>query len=121
GAGYSASGSGDGAVINLSYTKPLQVTVTDKSGNPLAGAVVVFQTPTTGASGTFAGHVTRALAVTGSDGIATAPTFTANTTAGSYKVTAAVEGVGSIAFTLTNLPLPPGTLTFDVQPSNTSV
>jgi hypothetical protein len=40
--------------------------------------------------------------VTGSDGIAAAPTFTANSRKGSYRVKASVSGLQSVSFALTN-------------------
>ena len=65
---------------------------------------MTFTAPGSGASGTFAGTGTAtATAVTNSSGVATAPAFTANGTAGSYTVTASVSGVGTPAsFSLTN-------------------
>jgi len=65
---------------------------------------VTFTAPGSGASGTFAGTGTAtATAVTNSSGVATAPAFTANGTAGGYAVTASVAGVGtSASFSLTN-------------------
>ena len=48
----------------------------DQYGNPVAGALVTFAAPSSGASGTFAGTET---VETNSLGVATAPAFTANT------------------------------------------
>ena len=41
---------------------------------------------------------------TDADGYATAPTFTANTTLGSYDVTASTAGCTDVTFSLTNTP-----------------
>jgi hypothetical protein len=70
------SGSSQSASINTSFAAPLTATLTDLNGNPLAGVLVTFAAPTSGASGTFAGGVT------GSQRPfvwrTTSPTFTAN-------------------------------------------
>ena len=71
--------------VNTAFANPLQATVNDSFGNPVAGATVTFTAPTGGASGTFAGGVNTAN--TNSAGVATSTVFTANGTAGSYTVT----------------------------------
>src|SRR5262249_17697320 len=72
-------------------------------GQPISGVGVTFAAPSGGASGTFAGGVTSVVVTTNSGGVATAPTFTANGTAGSYTVTATADGVSAPAlFSLTN-------------------
>jgi hypothetical protein len=54
-------------------------------------------------SGTFAGNQITATAMTNASGIATAPAFTANSTAGNYTLTASVAGAAAPAnFVLTN-------------------
>ncbi len=92
--------------VGASFSVPLAVTVTDQFGNPLSGQVVTFIAPTSGASGTFAGGIITA--TTNASGIATAPTFFANNTQGSYQVTATVPGLTTtFALTNTGVPLPP--------------
>jgi hypothetical protein len=87
--------------VNTAFAKPLQATVNDSFGNPVAGATVTFTAPTSGASGTFAGGVNTAK--TNSAGVATSTVFTANGTAGSYTVTAKTGTVTtSPGFQLTN-------------------
>ena len=77
-------------------------------GHPVAGAVVRFSAPTSGAGAAFAGGGVTASATTGSDGVATAPQLVANATAGTYQVTASTNGVSSpVTFHLTNAPAPP--------------
>jgi hypothetical protein len=102
---------------------PLAVTVTDKNGNPVAGATVTFAAPTKGTSGQFtiprakknvqAARTTktrlrtsRSVRVrTNSKGIAVAPPFAANASVGGYAVTATVKGTSvRTAFSLMNLP-----------------
>ncbi|MBI4908653.1 MAG: hypothetical protein HY820_33850, partial [Acidobacteria bacterium] len=82
----------------------LQAAVRDQYGNPRSGATVAFNAPTSGASGSFPGG-SAATAVSDSQGIATAPAFTANGVAGGYAVNATTAGVGTpAAFLLTNAP-----------------
>jgi alpha-tubulin suppressor-like RCC1 family protein len=82
---------------------PPRVQVFDAYGHPVSGAVVRFVAPGSGAGGTFAGGATAALATTDIIGIAIAPALTANTTAGSYSLTASVAGIATpVTFTLTN-------------------
>lgn len=98
------AGSGQTAVGTSAFAVNLQAKVTDAGSNPLSGVTVTFTAPSSGASGTFAGTGTNtATATTNASGIATAPTFTANTTAGGYAVAASAPGVTAPAtFTLTN-------------------
>jgi hypothetical protein len=66
-----------------------------------AGIPVTFFAPTTGASGQFTAAAT---VETDDTGLATAPGFTANTTAGQYDVSASADSLAPVTFTLTNLP-----------------
>ena len=97
-----SAGTPQSAVINAAFATALKATVKDSGGNLISGATVTFTAPASGASGKFAASLT-ATAVTNATGIATAPTFTAGTQAGSYTVTATVAGVATPAnFSLTN-------------------
>ncbi len=79
------------------------MTVTDDNGNAVAGASVTFSAPASGASGVFAGAGATAVVLTDSNGVATAPAFSANETAGGYIVIAKVAGLSSQAtFALVN-------------------
>ena len=72
---------------------PFQAAVVDSIGSPVNGVMVHFSAPASGASGMFADSATfTTSAVTAETGLATAATFTANELAGSYTVTAAVNG-----------------------------
>ena len=96
-------GTPQSATVGTAFATPLQATVKDSNNNPVSGATVTFAAPTSGASGTFAGSVTIT-AVTGTNGIATSPTFTANSQTGTYLVAAAVaNGTSSAQFSLTNI------------------
>src|SRR5262249_6249901 len=82
----------------------LTVKVTDQGGNPVSGVGVTFQAPSTGASGTFSTGAT-ATASTNASGVATAPTFTANSTVGGFSLQAFVTATPSVTtnFSLTNM------------------
>jgi hypothetical protein len=99
------------AKVGTAYLVPFAATVTDADHNPVPGALVTFQAPTTGPSGTFSGQGTTASVVADSAGVAIAPVFTANASPGGYVVTASVSGVGQPAsFALVNqrnAPVPP--------------
>jgi uncharacterized delta-60 repeat protein len=93
------SGSGQSTVAGTAFSQPLVVKV---SG--LTNTTVTFRAPASGASGTFAGGSTTYIGTTDSTGTITSTTFTANTIAGTYTVSATVSGVATPAsFTLTNL------------------
>jgi hypothetical protein len=97
---YASVGTPQSAAVGAAFTTQLAATVTT-NGTPTSGVTVTFSAPASGASGTFAGGVNTA--TTNSSGVATAPVFTANTTAGSYTVTASVAGTpNSASFSLTN-------------------
>src|SRR5207247_358842 len=73
---------------------------TDGNGS----ATFTFVAASSGASGTFGG-LSSVTVTTDASWVATAPTFTANTIAGSYTITASVAGVATPAdFLLTNTP-----------------
>jgi protocatechuate 3,4-dioxygenase beta subunit len=106
---------GQSATVGTRFAIPLAVTVTDRNGNPVPGATVSFRAPAGGPAGRFtapsgkAKKKTRASRVarirTNGKGIAVAPPFTANASAGGYAVTATVEGTSvRAAFSLLNLP-----------------
>ncbi len=96
------SGSGQSVQINNGFNT-LSATVKDSGGNPVANATVTFTAPAVNASGSFAGGALTVMVQTNAAGVASAPTFTANGTAGSYNVTATVPGVSGVAtFALTN-------------------
>ena len=96
------AGSGQTATVNTAFGTALSAVVRDSNGVVLPGVNVTFTAPSSGASGTFGASLTTT-ATTNSNGVATAPAFTANGTAGSYIVTASALGVSTTAnFSLTN-------------------
>jgi protocatechuate 3,4-dioxygenase beta subunit len=97
--------SGESTSVGRRFPVPLAVTVTDRYGNPVAGAAVVFRAPASGPSGRFhrRRRLVRAVRVTtNAEGVAVAPPLSANRRAGGYVVTAAA-GPKRAAFALVNL------------------
>jgi hypothetical protein len=100
------SGNPQTAQLGNAFQANFQVRLANSNGCPLtgqlAGITVTFVAPGGGASGTFAGSGTnRAQVGTDDNGVATAPTFTADRTAGSYGVYAESD-YGQVRFDLTN-------------------
>jgi protocatechuate 3,4-dioxygenase beta subunit len=107
---------GQSTTVGERFPIPLAVTVTDKNGNPVAGATVTFTAPVKGATGRFTVprrhakktrvRTSRIVRVqTNSKGIAVAPSFTADAAVGGYAVIASVKGSSvRTAFSLLNLP-----------------
>jgi hypothetical protein len=98
------------ARVASDYAQPLQVTVLDAGGNPVAGATVTFMLgssassasacgATSSAGASFIGGAAQASATTGSSGLAISPPFTANAVAGSFSASAAsaTSAAGSAA------------------------
>jgi protocatechuate 3,4-dioxygenase beta subunit len=100
------SGSPQTAQLGKAFQATFQVKLANSNGCPLtgnlAGITVTFVAPGGGASGTFASSGSN-LAYVGTDdnGVATAPMFTANHTAGSYGVYAESD-YGQARFDLSN-------------------
>ena len=93
------SGSGQSTPLNTTFSDPLVVTVTaHNSDEPVAGGLVTFTPPASGASATLSSRS----ATIGSAGTASI-TATANNIGGSYAVTATASGITTPAsFSLTN-------------------
>ncbi|MGB9235826.1 MAG: hypothetical protein WCC04_15560 [Terriglobales bacterium] len=96
-------GTPQSAAVGTAFAQPLSAKVT-QDGLDVKGATVTFTAPTSGASGIFATSGTSTEQdVTGTNGVATSSTFTANTAAGAYTVTAMVSGALNAAnFSMTN-------------------
>jgi hypothetical protein len=95
------AGTGQTTSIGQAFATDLQVKVKDAAGHPVKGAAVTFAAVpgATGASGTFNTSPPMPI-VTNASGLATAPTLTANNTAGAFTVSATVEGL-TATFSLT--------------------
>jgi hypothetical protein len=134
------------ASVTARYPQPLQVTVLDANGNPVAGTTVTFTLGAGGASAcgtsssagaSFAGAGAQATATTGANGVASSPLFSANSTAGSVTATASVSSGGGggnesagkggeptvtpVSFTLSNLAGKPATLTPGVGSTQSTI
>jgi hypothetical protein len=98
-----AGGTPQSAPIRATFAT-LQAEVVDANSNPVPNVAVTFALPALGPSGTFSASPT---VLTNAQGIATAPTITANHIEGTFTVTATVAGVASPTdFTLTNTAIP---------------
>jgi hypothetical protein len=97
-----SQGTPQSGTINTAFGTALQATVKE-SGNNQNGITVTFTPPGSGASGAFTGG-NPATASTNGSGVATAPTFTANGTAGGpYSVVSSLAGNHGLGnFALTN-------------------
>jgi hypothetical protein len=93
------SGSGQSTGVNTAFAAPLVVTVTAKNRiEPVAGGLVTFTPPASGASATLTGSP----AIINGNGTASV-TATANGSTGSYTVSATATGIKTPAsFSLTN-------------------
>src|SRR5207245_2736194 len=94
------------AQLGKQFAQNLQVALAHTYGVPLtgnvAGVTVNFDAPGSGASGIFAGSGSREAYVgTDSQGVATAPPFTANFTVGNYTVDAHSD-YGTVELSLSN-------------------
>jgi protocatechuate 3,4-dioxygenase beta subunit len=100
------SGSSQTAQLGKAFQQNLQVALANSNGCPLTGTLagisVDFIAPSSGSSGTFASSASN-VAVVGTDanGVAVAPPFTANNTAGAYSVHAESD-YGTVKLYLTN-------------------
>ena len=121
------------ATVDARYAKPLQVKVRNGSGAPLPGAAVTFTLGASGAPGggsgsagapgaSFVGGATQAAETTNANGIATSPRLIANTTAGTFAVTAtASETAGAASFELRNRAGKPTTIMAGAGASESTV
>ena len=87
---------GEGAINNvrLQRAKEPVVRVETENDAPVSGAAVYFQAPTTGPGGVFLDGNSTATVLTDSEGVAHAPQFRPNRTAGQFqiRVTASYQG-----------------------------
>jgi hypothetical protein len=91
------------ATVNTAFAKRLVVQILDFNNQPVGNWPVTFTAPASGPSGTFTGGATKFIVVTGPQGFATAPVFTANGTVGSYNVVVSAKGLAITKnFALTN-------------------
>ena len=89
------------------YGHPLAVRVLDANGTPVVGATVTFRlggstgggsgAGNSSAGGSFVDGSAQATEQTNSAGVATTPSFTANSTAGAFTATASVAHISEPA------------------------
>ena len=100
------AGSSQTAIIASAFAAPLEVVAKDAFGNRVPSVSVAFVARSAGlAGGSFASTGTNVATVTtDANGVATAPTITANNKVGSFSVQATVStpALGPATFTLTN-------------------
>jgi uncharacterized repeat protein (TIGR01451 family) len=108
GAIIATAGTPQNTKINTAFAMNLQATVRDASNVGVPNVSVTFQAPASDPSGTFGSPCsgTTCVVQTNSSGVATAPTFTANGTLGSYTVTATTGSLTPANFALTNVAVP---------------
>ncbi len=106
-------GNSQQATLGTAFAAPLVVTVSSPYGEPVAGGVVTFTGPATGASATLPGGDTRTIDASGQASIAVA----ANSIPGSYTLSASAAGAASTSFALTNEQGPPAQIMIHTQPS----
>jgi hypothetical protein len=99
-------GTPQSATVSTAFAHKLSARVLGAKGNPRVGLLVTFTAPSTGAGGTFPNNRTTWSHATGKKGYVRV-VFTANGTAGAYKVTANLKK-GKLktpaTFSLTNTP-----------------
>lgn len=92
-------------LLDTPFASNLQVALANSDGCAVTGAAgipVTFSAPFSGPSGSFSASNANTVTVgTNASGAAVAPTFTANTIAGSYTLTASSR-YGSVSFSMTN-------------------
>ena len=95
---------GEGALNNIKQQTAREpiVQVEDENHRPVAGALVIFSLPQSGASGTFAGGSIEFDAVTDAAGHATATGLTPNKVIGKYQIQVTAKYHGLTAHTTIN-------------------
>ena len=116
-----SSGTPQSTTVATAYVNPLVALVTDAYGNPVPGVIVTFTADQAQvAGGSFLGGSFTATVTSNAAGLASAPTLTADTIAGSYTVTATAVGSLSAVFVLSNMAGPATQLAFAQAPGNAS-
>ena len=101
-------GNSQSAHLSSAFSNAFEVNVVDQFGNPVPNVNVTFSAPSLGASGSFAAtcasnpHTYQCVIATNGSGNATASTFTANGTHGSYNVSASSSGSNAVSFFVAN-------------------
>ena len=83
--------------VKLLSAQPPAVIVEDRTGSPVANAIVVFTAPERGAGGAFEGGSRTKTVTTDRNGKAVATGFRANGTAGTYEIQVRAQFLGETA------------------------
>jgi hypothetical protein len=115
------------ATVKQRYSRSLRVLLRDAGGTPEPGVTVTFtlaagsSSAGAGASASFAGGTSTANAITGLKGVATSPSITAGSVAGTFTATATTTSTTSSAhFTLSNRAGKPATITAGIAASEST-
>ncbi len=92
-------GTPQSAIRNTAFAQPLGLSVTSAFSEPIAGGIISFIAPASGASLAGVTPFTKTIGASG----AVSATVTANGLTGSYTVIASASGATSVNFALTNL------------------
>jgi len=86
----STGGSPQSTIVGTAFAAPLVALVTNAAGQPVAGVLVTFTAPSSGASATFSGGANKITVATNSAGVASVNATANGTVGGPYTVTATV-------------------------------
>jgi len=102
------AGGGQSAVVGTAFAELIRVKLVNGLGEPVAGRVLSFSMPTSGAGAVFAGGGLTAQATTDAQGLAASLMFSANPTVGDYEVVVTTAGAPDVKLGLKNTPAPAG-------------
>ncbi|TDS84591.1 choice-of-anchor U domain-containing protein [Comamonas sp. JUb58] len=102
------AGGGQSAVVDTAFAEVIRVKLVNGQGEPVAGRVLSFSMPASGAAAVFAGGGLTTQATTDAQGLAASLMFTANPTVGDYEVVVTTPGAPDVRLGLKNTPAPAG-------------
>lgn len=102
------AGGGQSAVVGMAFAEVIRVKLVNGLGEPVAGRVLSFSMPASGAGAVFAGGGLTAQATTDAQGLAASLMFSANPTVGDYEVLVTTAGAPDVKLGLKNTPAPAG-------------
>ena len=96
---------GEGSINNVKQRTAREpiVEVRDRNNRPVAGAVVLFEAPRSGASGTFTGGSSSLRVTTDAQGRAVGQGFRPNTAQGNFQITVTATMGAATATTVINM------------------
>jgi hypothetical protein len=92
----SVEGNAAEVVVSRPATKPLSLRVVDVNNRPVAGATVVFTSPTSGPSGSFSNGSNSMIVFTNQQGVAVAQDYRANSIPGEYQIQVQAAYMGDV-------------------------